>query len=293
MKISRLFLFTAIGLTALALTHIFAFKADAAGNPDVAKYIITRVKETSLGITKGVPEFDFNDDKAVDVFDLCLAKQRNFELMKEVVPPVTFLGIDVSKWQGQINWQQVKASGVSFAIIRAGFGREYHQEDPYFRTNMQNAGAAGVQRGVYWYSYAKTPEDAALEAQVCLDVIRGYKFEYPIFFDIEDPSQVELGMETITAITETFCSIVASRGYHVGIYSYKNFLDNYIHPELLRRYDVWVAQWNVDMTTYDKPFTIWQYSDKGEIPGIYGDVDLNISYKDYLPVMIEKGLNGY
>lgn len=211
-------------------------------------------------------------------------------------PPVTtpyiVPGIDVSRWQETIDWNQVKASGMDFAIIRAGYGRLVEQEDGNFRVNIQGAKAAGLNCGVYWYSYALTPEDAIVEAQACLSVIKGYKFEYPIFFDIEESSQRALGKDTVSAIINAFCSTVESQGYYVGIYSCKSFLVDCVNTDILNRYDVWIAQWNNEVT-YTGPYGIWQYTSEGMVNGINGRVDLNISYKNYPEIMKTYHLNGY
>ena len=102
-------------------------------------------------------------------------------------------GIDVSSWQGNIDFAKVKASGIDFVIIRAGYGRETRQNDNCFEVNYRNAKAAGLDVGAYWYSYADSAEDAVKEAKACMEVIKGKKFEYPIFFDLEEQSQFAKG----------------------------------------------------------------------------------------------------
>ena len=110
-------------------------------------------------------------------------------------------GIDVSKHQGKIDWQAVRETGsVNFAILRAGFGRYANQKDPQFERNYAGAKAAGIPVGAYWYSYAQTTEEAREEAKACLQVLQGKHFEFPIYFDIEDSTQVHLSKFTLTAI---------------------------------------------------------------------------------------------
>ncbi len=202
-------------------------------------------------------------------------------------------GIDVSKWQDEIDWTKVKSSGTEFAIIRAGYGNMAVQEDPKFDTNMKNAALAGIPRGVYWYSYATTAEDARREADVCYSVIKGYKFEYPLMFDIEERSQADLSTATVSAIVDAFCSRMQERGYYVTIYSYANFLNTKIYDNILKKYDVAVAHYGVASPNFHLPYGIWQYSSTGSVNGINGNVDLDYAYKDYPALIKSKHMNGY
>ena len=190
-------------------------------------------------------------------------------------------GIDVSEWQHEINWQKVKDAGVDFAIIRAGYGKVISQKDPYFETNVEQAQALGIDTGTYWYSYATTVEAAQREAEVCYEVIKNYDFTYPVYFDIEDACQSKLSVAEVSAIIETFCNYIESKGYHVGLYSYVNFLNTKVYSSLLDKYDIWVANFNVDVPNYNSDYGIWQYSDSGHIDGINGVVDLNHAYVNY------------
>ncbi|MBQ8687075.1 MAG: glycoside hydrolase family 25 protein, partial [Ruminococcus sp.] len=200
-------------------------------------------------------------------------------------------GIDVSFYQGLVDWEAVKESGVDFAIVRAGYGKHLNQEDKYFDTNMKNAQAAGVDCGAYWFSYATTPEDAIREADVFYEVIKGYQFEYPIYFDYEASTQYKLTPEQSTAIIEAFCTRMQERGYYICLYSYVNFLNTRIEPEILEDYDTWIAHYNVDVPLFSYEYGMWQYSCKGKIAGIAGDVDLNYAYRDYPAIMEEYGFN--
>lgn len=264
---------------------------------DTYNYEFRNINSAILGREKMYFKYDKVVDKKINVFDSCKAKKNYFDILKsppeEVDPkPYTTHGIDVSRWQNTIDWKKVKASGFTFAIIRAGYGKLHHQEDANFRVNIENAKKAGINCGVYWYSYAVTPEEAIQEAQVCLDVIRGYKLEYPVMFDIEEERQKALGKEAISKIIEAFCSTVEAQGYYVGIYSYKNFLVNYVRQDILERYDVWLAEWN-EKPTYTGSYGIWQYTSNGIVNGIEGRVDLNIAYKNYPEIMKTHHLNGY
>lgn len=204
----------------------------------------------------------------------------------------TIKGIDVSKWQGTIDWAKVKASGIDFAILRCSFGRASSQKDAMFETNYKNAKAAGMPVGAYHYSYATTVEQAKAEAQLCLNTIKGKTFEYPIYFDIEDPSQSSLSKSTISAIIKAFCKTVEEAGYYVGIYANLSWLNTKIDDECKKRYDVWLAQWSGE-PTYTGSFGMWQNSSKGTVPGISGNVDTDVSYKDYPSIIKKNGLNGF
>lgn len=194
-------------------------------------------------------------------------------------------GIDVSAWQPDIDWSAVKDAGIEFAIMRAGYGRYLSQEDPTFDYNMQQAQANGIACGAYWYSYATDVEGAIAEAEVCYEVIKDYDFKYPVYFDIEDPSQSHLSTAQISAMTEAFCSTLASKGYRVGVYSYTTFLKTKIYSEILDKYDVWVANFDVSSPSYSGDYGIWQYTASGYVDGVPGVVDLDVSYINYPYIM--------
>ena len=202
-------------------------------------------------------------------------------------------GIDVSTHKGEIDWQTVKNSKVEFALIRAGYGKEISQKDEQFERNYAECKRLNIPCGCYWYSYATTIEDAKKEATVCLEVIGGKKFEYPIYLDIEEKRQALLGIERVSAIIKTFCDILENNGYWVGVYSYKSFLENYLDEYTKNRYAVWVAHTGVEQTTYSGQFGIWQYSHTGKVNGISGDVDYNYCYLDYPQMIADAGLNNY
>ena len=201
-------------------------------------------------------------------------------------------GIDVSKWNGVIDWAKVKAAGVKFAMLRGGFGKTATNKDPKFEQNYKNAKAVGMPIGVYHYSYAKTVDDAVREANFCLSYLKGKQLEYPIAFDIEDQSQANLGKATLTAITKAFCEEIEKAGYYAIIYASKYWLDSKLDMVALKDYDVWVAQWG-SKCTYGRSYGMWQYSDNGKVSGINGRVDMNEAYKDYPQIMKANGLNGY
>lgn len=203
-----------------------------------------------------------------------------------------FRGIDVSKWQGNIDWNRVKASGVDFAILRAGYGSVSSQKDVTFEDNYQNAKAAGIPVGAYHYSYAKDVAGAKKEAQTFLEWIKGKQFEYPVVFDIEESATYNLGRNTVSEIIKTFCSIVEAAGYYVSVYTNKNWLDHVVSDEVKSKYDTWLAQWT-STPSYIGPYGMWQYTSSGVVDGISGRVDMDIAYKNYPEIIKRKQLNGW
>lgn len=199
--------------------------------------------------------------------------------------------IDVSTWQGNIDWSKVKADGVQGAIIRAGFGKVASQKDNKFERNYTNAKAVGMPIGAYWYSYATSVADAKKEAEVCLSILKGKQFEYPIYYDLEDPSMTGCGKSVLTQIATTFCETLESAGYYVGIYSNPNWLKNYLNYNTVKKYTLWLAHWGVSEPSYE--CGLWQYSSSGSVSGISGRVDMNWGYQDF-PTEIKNGkFNGF
>ena len=210
-------------------------------------------------------------------------------------------GIDVSVHQGVIDWDTVKnVEKIDFAILQAGYGRLASQKDKQFERNYSECKRLGIPIGAYWYSYAVTVEDVKNEAAACIEVLKGKKFEYPIYFDIEENSQ-RLGMGKVTEMGKACCEALEAAGYWVGIYSYKLFLENYIDKSVRTRYAVWLAHY-ASSTTYKEPYGIWQYSvtgtqndivGKGKVAGISGKCDLDYAYIDYPTAIKAAGKNGY
>ena len=202
-------------------------------------------------------------------------------------------GIDVSSWQGVVDYRKVKASGINFVIIRAGFGREVSQKDNCFEQNYKNAKAAGLDIGAYWYSYADSAEDAVREAKACMEVIKGKKFEYPIFFDLEEQSQFAKGKNFCDSVIKAFCGELEKNGYLAGLYCSTYYLNNYISNAVAGKYALWVAQYNYRCTYTANKYGIWQYSSEGRINGISGNVDMDYCYTDYPNIVKTGGYNGY
>jgi len=201
-------------------------------------------------------------------------------------------GIDVSKWQKDIDFNKVKASGISFVIIRAGYGKEISQKDPYFEKNYAKAKAAGLHVGVYWYSYADTIDAAKKEAATCLATIKGKQLEYPVYFDVEEKQQFAKGKNFCDSIITTFCNAIEKAGYYAGLYMSTSYLNNYVSKAVRERYTVWVAQYG-KKCSYNGPYCIWQYSSKGQVPGVAGNCDMNECYVDFPETIKRGGFNGY
>lgn len=190
-------------------------------------------------------------------------------------------GIDVSKWQGNIDWPTVAAAGIDFAIIRVGYRGSQTGvlvEDPYFQKNIKGATAAGIKVGVYFFTQAITEAEAVEEASMCLALTSGYNLSYPIFIDTESGSRANgLDKATRTACISAFCKTIQNGGRTAGIYASKSWFEKKLDMSQLNGYCIWVAQYNTECT-YSGKYSIWQYSSKGSVPGIKGNVDVNKSY---------------
>lgn len=200
-------------------------------------------------------------------------------------------GIDVSVWNGKIDWAKVKPQ-IDFAILRAGFGKYAKQKDGQFDNYYEGCKDNNIQIGVYWYSYAETVEDAEKEANACIEVLKGKKFDMPVWYDIEENKIFATGKENVSKIADTFCAKLAAAGYKVGIYSFYAALKSYFTKEVKEKYDIWLAHVGpngaaLDKTSYGET-AMWQYSWKGKFDGIKGDVDTDYCYKDYRSAAMPK-----
>ncbi len=196
-------------------------------------------------------------------------------------------GIDVSKWNKEIDWESVKAAGVDFVIIRCGYrGSKTGAlvEDPYFKKNVEGAEAAGLKVGIYFFTQATTEIEAVEEASMALMLCRNYKLALPIFIDTEGAGgngrADGLGVETRTAVCEAFCRTIDNSGFNAGVYASKNWFTNNLSTENLSDYTIWLAQYS-RAATYDGRYDLWQYTSAGTIDGIETRVDLNMCYRDF------------
>ena len=209
-------------------------------------------------------------------------------------------GIDVSAFNGAIDWAAVKASGkVDFAIIRSGLGWTDGdlalRRDKRFIENIRGCEENGIPYGIYHYSYCLKSENARKEAQYVVRLIQaaGAKPLYPIWLDLEAEAQIPLGKSALTGLALDWLDELERAGYYTGIYSYRAFLENYLDMDKLSAYDVWLAAVDVAAPQYGGEYGMWQYSWKGDVSGINGDVDLDCAYREYPEIIKAKGLNGW
>ncbi len=195
------------------------------------------------------------------------------------------LGIDVSKWNGAIDWNEVKKSGVGYVIIRCGYrGSSAGSliEDPRFAANIKGATAAGLKVGVYFFTQAIDEREAVEEASMVLELVKNYTISYPIFLDVESSGgradNIDRGVRT--AVCKAFCQTIQNAGYTAGIYANKNWLENKIDAAALSGYKIWLAQY-AGKPTYAGRYDMWQYRSNGSVGGIKGNVDMNLSYLGY------------
>ena len=186
--------------------------------------------------------------------------------------------VDVSEWQQNVDYNKLKSSGINAVIIRAGYGREKSQKDTMFESHFRNAKNANLKIGVYWYSYADSVNDAEKEAKACLECIKNKSLDMPIYSELEDSSQLQLGKTKITEIAERFCETVKENGYRAGVYANLNWFNNYLdYKRLKSKYSIWLAQYN-DKAELD--CDIWQNSSTGRVSGYSGNIDTNVIYND-------------
>ena len=190
-------------------------------------------------------------------------------------------GIDVSHYQGNVNWAQV-AAGKQFAIVRVGSSNSGGlYVDPYFLQNINGAKAAGLRVGAYYYTYARTRAAVANELTTFLNVMQGLQLEYPVFVDVEDSSLTSLGRAELTSLVQYAMDILYQRKWYAGWYSYTNYINSYLNAAALSQYPLWVADYRQTLG-YTGSYAMWQYTGSGSVNGIAGACDLNRSYKDFL-----------
>lgn len=211
------------------------------------------------------------------------SKEELNQVQKDPKLESQLVGVDVSKWNGNINWKEAKEAGVQFAIIRAGYGQT--NVDFQFKRNIEGCIENNIYIGIYWFSYAYTDNMALQEAKKCIQVIEPYKeyIKMPVFFDFEYDSVayatrngVHITKARCTSITDTFCKFIVANGYGTGIYTNLDFSKNYYTRTILDTYNTWVADWS-GSCSYNGRYLMWQYTENGRIKGI-GKVDMNIYY---------------
>lgn len=193
------------------------------------------------------------------------------------------MGIDISKHNGTVDWNAVKNAGVEFVILRCGYRGSASGvlvEDEKFRTNIKGATAAGLKVGIYFFSQAVNEMEAVEEASLTLSLIKGHKISYPVYIDVEAANGRADGLSAAerTKVVKAFCETIRDSGYTAGVYSNKNWFAEKMDTGAFGNYRIWLAQYT-ESPTYTGRYEMWQYSSRGTIPGIKGDVDLNICYQ--------------
>ena len=193
-------------------------------------------------------------------------------------------GIDVSKWNGEIDWGRVKNAGIDFAIIRAGYRGSSTGTlvvDPRFEENIKGASANGVMVGVYFFTQAVNEVEAVEEASAVMQLVREYHLDYPVFIDTEGAGgngrADGLDPEIRTLVCEAFCRTIENAGYRAGVYASRNWYNNNLYTDRLDDYYIWLAEYR-STPLYQGRYLMWQYTSKGAVDGIVGNVDLDISY---------------
>lgn len=190
-------------------------------------------------------------------------------------------GIDVSEWQGTIDWESVKSTDVDFAIIRCGYGlNQTDQDDEQWERNADECTRLGIPFGTYLYSYATSVEEAKSEAEHVLRLVEGYKLDYPIYYDMEDNSTIGVGKNNLAQIAKTFCDTIEAAGYEVGVYANKYWWTTYLTDPVFDQWDKWVAQYN-SVCDYMGDYRIWQCTSSGKIDGISGNTDINFEFNKW------------
>ena len=231
-----------------------------------------------------VKYFDVNGN-AVTGEQVIQGVKYNFASDGTLVTGAGVMGIDVSKWNGSIDWNAVKNSGVSYVIIRCGYRGSSQGTlivDSTFQNNIKGATDAGLKVGVYFFTQAIDRVEAVEEASMVLELIKNYRISYPVFLDVEPSGGRADGItvETRTEVCKAFCQTIQNAGYTAGIYANRTWLTEKIDVSQLGAYKIWLAQY-ASAPTYTGRYDLWQYKSTGKVSGIVGDVDLNLSYLGY------------
>ncbi|MBQ5317632.1 MAG: Ig-like domain-containing protein [Oscillospiraceae bacterium] len=203
-----------------------------------------------------------------------------------------FNGIDVSKWQGTIDWKKVANDGIDFVMIRSSYG--YEDTDPKLKINVDGCEKYGIDYGFYHYTYARNVSEAKKEAKYFLKTIKKYDPDYPIVMDIEESFYNKMSRKKVTDIVVTFMEELEDAGYYAMIYCSPSFIKDNLDSSRISQYDIWIASWGDEEklnSYYDGHYGMWQYTDKGSVNGITEDVDLDYAYKDYAAIIDKFGLN--
>ena len=203
-------------------------------------------------------------------------------------------GIDISYHNGDVDFSKIKDQ-IDFVIMRAGYGNlTIDSKEVKFDIYYEDAKKYNIPVGTYWYCYAYTPEAALIEAQAFLNKTKGKKFEFPVYYDVEEPDILATGSENVRAIINAFNGELEKHGYYCGLYCSANYLNNLITEDIKQKYAIWVAHWNVDKPNYSGPWGIWQYTSDGHMDGVESErLDLDRAVINYEPIIKFLGKNGY
>lgn len=256
----------------------------AQSNSDNTMNEIVYQNDASVGEVN-MPADNTNESPDITVPEI---RKNSYSFYKDKDMTTSIDGIDVSEFQGYIDWQQVKNAGIEFAFIRIGC-RTYEDGgiifDERFKENLYSADRAGIKTGVYFFSQALTVEEALEEADAVIEAIKPFNITYPVVFDweiiAEDYARTDnISIESLSDCCVAFCERIKEAGYTPMIYQNKSTLLYNVDLPRIQEYDIWLAEYN-DEPTYYYDFKIWQYADNGHVPGISSEVDLNVSFKDY------------
>jgi len=249
-------------------------------------FYVQTVRYTGWQTFNGNVYFFDVDGRCVTGEQIIQGAKYNFASDGTLITGAGTMGIDVSKWNGSIDWNAVKNSGVSYVIIRCGYRGSSSGalvEDPKFKTNIKGATAAGLKVGVYFFTQATDEIEAIEEASMVLEMIDDYKISYPVFLDVEASGGRgdKIDAEERTAVIKAFCETIEDSGYTAGVYANKTWYEKKMNADELTKYKIWLAQYAAQPTYTETRIDMWQYKETGKVSGISGNVDLNLSYLGY------------
>ena len=254
-------------------------------------------KKTKLYLRKAATNYRYTGWQTLDGKTYFFDKNGNYVTGEQVIQGAKYSfgsdgvlsisaggrGIDVSKWNGNIDWAAVKNSGINFVIIRCGYRGSSEGaliEDPTFRRNIQGAQNAGIRVGIYFFTQAVNEVEAVEEASMVINLIKGYNISYPVYLDVEASHGRGDGISAAqrTANIKAFCGTIQNAGYKAGVYANKTWFTSYINTSQITNYKIWLAQYAEAVTYNGSRYDMWQYTSKGRVTGINGFVDMNICY---------------
>ena len=195
----------------------------------------------------------------------------------DIIPGAEKKGMDVSEWQGEIDWAKAKADGIEYAVIRCGYGSDKTKyDDKYWEYNVSECERLGIPYGVYLYSYAEDLNDAKSEAEHTIRLLKGHHPSLPVYYDLEDKTVESAGKSMISQMAQTYCDKVSAAGYRVGIYASRSWWTSYLNTATFDNssWSKWIAEWG-SKCNYSQSYDMWQCTSTGSVNGVSGNVDLN------------------